>query len=355
MAEEEDDVLTKLPNISHRKPNERARELYKYLDAAALRREDTRGVVKPDTILLSQAQLVCWKLDTRRCLINFLDHKTQYCVADGTRSLHLEDLSISDDLADCMSSLYAPSDAEHSICHYTMNVQAPLNDSDLDGYFEISDLRKDPRFVAVPEKAGSPDMTYYCGTPLRTRKGVSIGALCVFDDKQRPPMTPDELRFLQVIAKNVISHLELLRDKAERKRANKMSTCLNLLVDPESTIQQRRGLPLERFSSSSARTNTATGSSHASQAGHYFPGPANNSPSSLSGSSSTLPVRSSPDKKDPSPPAYVESQSNPSLPSLDGADMTPQARVQEADHINIYKYGSEVLRQALDLERGGGA
>lgn len=68
---EEQDVLTKLPNIPFRKPNERARELYKYFSSASLRRETERGAVKPDTILLSQAQLVCWKLDVRRCLIKY--------------------------------------------------------------------------------------------------------------------------------------------------------------------------------------------------------------------------------------------------------------------------------------------
>ena len=52
-------------------------------------------------------------------------------------------------------------------------------------YFEVLDLTEDERFNTLPFVTGPPHFRYYCGVPLRTKKGISIGSLFALDDKVR--------------------------------------------------------------------------------------------------------------------------------------------------------------------------
>ncbi|KAF2999289.1 hypothetical protein E8E13_004253 [Curvularia kusanoi] len=108
--------------------------------------------------------------------------------------------------------------------------------------FEVLDLSKDSRFNELCFIAGPPHFKYYAGVPLRTSRGINIGSLFVLDSKVRPALTRNERGFLGIMADNVIQHLEMSRDKKDRRRTFRMNECLSAYVDPtlEDTASSRR-------------------------------------------------------------------------------------------------------------------
>ena len=65
----------------------RARELYKYFTP----RNNSSNQSLPDTILASHAQLVAWRMNTRRAMVSLIDRNTQYFVAEAAKTLSLVD------------------------------------------------------------------------------------------------------------------------------------------------------------------------------------------------------------------------------------------------------------------------
>lgn len=59
----------------------------------------------------------------------------------------------------------------------------------------VEDASRDPRFSANPFVVGAPHIRFYAGVPVRARQAdgsaVTIGTLCVLDEKPREPMQAD--------------------------------------------------------------------------------------------------------------------------------------------------------------------
>ena len=74
--------------------------------------------------------------------------------------------------------------------------------------FIISDMRKDKRFSDHPFVTGDPHVVFYTGIPLTNPDGYALGTLCVLDTKPKK-LSKNQLRSLQILAKQVIQLLEL--------------------------------------------------------------------------------------------------------------------------------------------------
>lgn len=59
-------------------------------------------------------------------------------------------------------------------------------------YFEVLDLTKDERFAHLPNVVDWPHVRYYYGAPLKSKRGIIIGSLTVFDTRPRAPMSASE-------------------------------------------------------------------------------------------------------------------------------------------------------------------
>ncbi len=79
----------------------------------------------------------------------------------------------------------------------------------------VPDLTEDPRFTRNPLVTGEPHLRFYAGAVLRTGDGVPLGALCVLDHVPRD-LTEQQVSTLTLLARQVMSHLELRRAIAER-------------------------------------------------------------------------------------------------------------------------------------------
>lgn len=72
----------------------------------------------------------------------------------------------------------------------------------------VPDATKDERFCDNPLVTSPPDIRFYAGVPLATPSGEHLGTLCVIDRVARE-LSPAQLDAVNVLAKNVMAHLDL--------------------------------------------------------------------------------------------------------------------------------------------------
>ncbi|WP_187144299.1 sensor histidine kinase [Microvirga massiliensis] len=98
---------------------------------------------------------------------------------------------------------------DHSIC-----AQAILQP----GLTVVHDLAADPRFNTNPLVTAEPRLRFYAGVVLETPSGLPLGTLCVLDYVARD-LSEEEALTLTMLARQVMSQLELRRAIAERDEA----------------------------------------------------------------------------------------------------------------------------------------
>jgi GAF domain-containing protein len=108
-----------------------------------------------------------------------------------------------------------------------MTIQLPPS-SDPYPIFEVQNLALDRRFSNLPFVQGGPQLRFYAGTPLTTKRGINIGSLCVMDVEPREGLSLHEARTLGWLAGLVIAHLETTREALEGRRAKLMSHALDV-------------------------------------------------------------------------------------------------------------------------------
>jgi diguanylate cyclase (GGDEF)-like protein/PAS domain S-box-containing protein len=81
----------------------------------------------------------------------------------------------------------------------------------------IPDTRDDARFRDHPAATGEPHVRFYAGAPLVSSEGFALGTLCVIDNVPRR-FDESQQRMLQVLARQVVTQLELRRVLARANR-----------------------------------------------------------------------------------------------------------------------------------------
>ena len=113
------------------------------------------------------------------------------------------------------------------------------------GVFTVPDAQADARFADNPLVTGEAGVRFYAGAPLLTGEGHALGTLCVIDHVPRA-LTPEQERALQALSRQVIARLELRRQLAERREAERelraseavKATILRSALDCIITISQ---------------------------------------------------------------------------------------------------------------------
>lgn len=86
--------------------------------------------------------------------------------------------------------------------------------------FIVPDTAADPRFTSSPLVTAEPHVRFYAGAPLVTPDGHALGTLCVMDRVPRQ-LDANQQQALRVLARHVVTQLELRRHSRELARARK--------------------------------------------------------------------------------------------------------------------------------------
>jgi len=128
-------------------------------------------------------RLACKITGSEISLVNLIDQYTQWSVS--RLGIDLSQIDRSD-----------------AVCNVTIKQQEP---------FEVADLSADPRFKEKFYVEGEPYLRHYFGVPLITDAGFAIGAMCVLSPRSHT-LTDDQKEIMQLIAKEVVKRLELIKD-----------------------------------------------------------------------------------------------------------------------------------------------
>ena len=119
-----------------------------------------------------------------------------------------------------------------------------INQSDL---FIVPDATRDRRFAGNPLVKSDPRIRFYAGAPLITPDGHALGTLCVIDKVPRQ-LSPDQQQALRILARHVVSQLELRRRSRELAVAREESERLGTEIEnlrAELAKARRKASPTE--------------------------------------------------------------------------------------------------------------
>ncbi|KAJ0419510.1 hypothetical protein BJY00DRAFT_153744 [Aspergillus carlsbadensis] len=343
-----------------------------------LHRRDLLPQSSNDTTLTALAQLGALRLNVQRCMISLFDRRTQYILAEATRTLSLQDDRVHlDGDALWLGSSVIPK--VEGICHFVCD-DSRLNagmESDKDTLvtdrhcaFVIPDLTKDDRFNQRQYVVKAPRLRFYAGVPIRSRRGIAIGSFSVSDGLTRPDgLSPLEIRFMTDTAMAIMNHLEMVRSHEQNRRSANMISGLGNFVDggifPSSSLRRARSL-LDPGVDREEEEEVSTPNANATVTAN---GPIEEKQSSASASTSLRPRRflkehrlSFRDRlsrdKSPARPGTSESTPNEGPESETTSASTPstpkRSRQTEVTLTSgtreIFSRAARVLRDSLDVE-----
>lgn len=186
-----------------------------------------------DRSLTAFAQLGALRLNAKRGVVTLIDSKSQFILAEATKSLSLMD-----------DSCYEPGDelwlgnariprsqgvSEDAMAPPIYVATGPDRTEYRASAMVIEDMAKDPRYKG--RKYAGAGINFYCGVPIVTRRGITIGVYNVTDSRPRDGLKIDELRFMVDMASLVVQHLETICNERARARGERLIQGIGTFIE----------------------------------------------------------------------------------------------------------------------------
>lgn len=234
-------------SVDGRRENEFYRYYWPFKASVANRNRDPIGSVlhsSDDRALTAFAQLGALRLGVRRCTISFFDRKTQYVLAEATKTLSLQN-DEPEDPRDALLWGVSEFPLDAGLCQHTMRKPTEYLELEDGNRIDVTiqyfpDMSQDPRFKDLPFVCGDAHTRFYAAVPIHSPSGVTLGSYCIMDDEPRPSLEPNEVAFLKDMATTVMVHLEMVRAREEIRRNALFIHGLGSFVEGESSILKGR-------------------------------------------------------------------------------------------------------------------
>ena len=100
----------------------------------------------------------------------------------------------------------------------------------------VPNLATDSRFTSRPYCQFGEAGQFYAAVPIRTRKGINIGAFCVMNETVPDGWNDSSPRCLRDISHAVMEHLEVNRSRHAHRRNERMNTGLSSFIEGKATL-----------------------------------------------------------------------------------------------------------------------
>jgi GAF domain len=158
-------------------------------------------------------------------MISLIDSTHQHVLTEATRTLSLSRHTI-DKEDDRLWLGKASIPRAEGLCNTIFESTYTATDEDGTSYtsdgFVVCDMSKHPDLCNKPFVVGQPGVRFYAGVPIRTRTGHIIGVYACSHNQPRNKLTISEFKFLEDMAETVMGHLEMIRDREDRNRGERM-------------------------------------------------------------------------------------------------------------------------------------
>ncbi|KAE9373800.1 hypothetical protein N431DRAFT_407507 [Stipitochalara longipes BDJ] len=202
--------------------------------------------VATDTALTALAQLCAHRLNCQRSFISIITDAEQYLAAEATRTVSLKDEDVHEVDDDAIFLGQCTINFEWGVCPGTIACfTSPDGSLDVNSryikatrsYYVMNDMSALEDFKDRPYIAGWPYMKYYAEVPIHSPSGLTIGTLCVVDNKPKDGLDLKGLSILREISEVIMNHLELCVNRIHRNNTEKMIQALGKFVEGKDSVR----------------------------------------------------------------------------------------------------------------------
>ncbi|KAJ4246629.1 hypothetical protein NW762_013572 [Fusarium torreyae] len=229
----------------------RERETFKYdsvLVAKSVRNDDTNLIppssLRPcsDPAMTALAQVALLRLDASRAMISLFDRQHQHIIAEATPALRISatanpPTSGPDSLWLCGTAIpRGLGVCDHVLAAPKLDHLPQKSPSSEFPVTVIHDLAANDEFQDTWYYRTRPEHRFYAGVPIRTRRGVNIGVVCILDIKPRQEFDAASMQTMRDISASVLGQLELKRSGDGRRPGERMVRGLGSYVEGKTTM-----------------------------------------------------------------------------------------------------------------------
>lgn len=191
-----------------------------------------------DAVLSGLAQLGAYQTRTDRAFVSLFDATHQYIIAEAAPFMRIAPELASDSLTSPLALRGSAIPRHQGTCDHVLYL-SPSTETDDAAELPLSfvpNLVTDARFATRPYCQFGEAGQFYAGVPIRTRRGINIGAYCVMSQTMPEGWNDDSTRHLRDVSHAIMEHLENCRSMNTSRVHERMNRGLGSFIEGKATI-----------------------------------------------------------------------------------------------------------------------